>query len=166
MIHLCKLCYSKKNDKSFYTKYTINNVNIDNFGKIFNFYITTHKKKSDCYYIDCEFGIQFDNNYTANIEISYHYNTDYINIKSYLLFYIDSCDSGGFKFSNMNHMIINTISCMCNMSYKYYINHPMSMLERRTNMIIAKNPHLINPLGRKKNHPLIRNYSHIPFNRI
>ena len=58
-------------------------------------------------------------------------------------------------------MIIKTISCKCNMSYKYYINHPMSMLERRIEMIIAKNPHLIIALGRIKNHPLIRKYSHI-----
>ena len=93
MIHLCNLCYSKKNDKYFYTKYTINNVNIDEFVKIFNDVIITHNKKFDFYYNDCEFGIQFDKNYTANIEINYHYNTDYINIKSYLLFYIDSCES-------------------------------------------------------------------------
>ena len=152
--------------ENFYTKYTINNVNIDEFDKIFTYYITTHNKKFDFYYIDCEFGIRFDNNYTASIEISYHYNTDYINIKSYLLFCIDSCESGGLKFCKINHMIINTISCMCNMSYKYYINHPMSILERRINMIIAKNPQLINSLGRNKNHPLIRKYSHIPFNRI
>ena len=118
-------------------------------------------KKFDFYYIDCEFGIQFDKNYTANIEINYHYNTDYINIKSYLLFYIDSCELAGYKFKNINHMIISTISCKCNMSYKYYINHPMSMLERRINMIIAKNPQLIKSLDRNKNHPLIRKYSHI-----
>ena len=58
-------------------------------------------------------------------------------------------------------MIINTVSCICNMSYKYYINQPMSMLERRINFIIARNPHLINSLNRNKNHPLIRKYSHI-----
>ena len=58
-------------------------------------------------------------------------------------------------------MIIKTISCKCNMSYKYYINHPMSMLERRINMIIAKNPQLIIALDRTKNRPLIRKYSHI-----
>ena len=58
-------------------------------------------------------------------------------------------------------MIIKTISCMCNMSYKYYINQPMSMLERRMNFIIAKKPKLINSLDRNKNHPLIRKYSHI-----
>ena len=47
------------------------------------------------------------------------------------------------------------------MSYKYYINQPMSMLERRINFIIARNPRLINSLDRTKNHPLIRKYSHI-----
>ena len=83
MIHFCKLCYSKENDKSFYTKYNINIVNIDEFDKIFNDYINTHSEKFGFYYIDCEFEIQFDNNYTANIEINYHYNTDYINIKRY-----------------------------------------------------------------------------------
>ena len=58
-------------------------------------------------------------------------------------------------------MIIKFINCMCNMSYKYYINQQMSMLERRINMIIAKNPQLINAVDRTKNHPLIRNDSHI-----
>ena len=156
------LCYhSNKIDKCFYTKYTINNVNIDDFDKIFNYYISTHNKKLDFYFIDCEFEIQFDNNYTANIKINYHYNTDYINIKSYLLFYSDGCEINGYKFKNINHMIIKTISCKCNMSYKHYTNYPMSMLERRINFIIAKNPKLINSLDRNKNHPLIRKYSHI-----
>ena len=82
MIHFRELCYSKENDKCFYTKYTIKNVNISEFDKIFNYYITTHNKKFDFYYIDCEFGIQFDNNYKANIEVNYHYNTDYFNLKS------------------------------------------------------------------------------------
>ena len=61
-------------------------------------------------------------------------------------------------------MIISSISCKCNMSYEYYINNPMPMVERRINFIIAKNPQLINSLDRNKNYPLIRKYSHIPFN--
>ena len=40
----------------------------------------------------------------------------------------------------------------------------MHSVERRINMIIAKNPQLINSLDRNTNHPLIRKYSHIPFN--
>ena len=141
MIHLCYLC--NKNDKCLYTKNFINNVKINEFDKIFNYYITTHNKKFYFYYIDCEIEILFDNNYTANIEINYHYNTDYIKIKSYSLFFIDSCEINGYKFKNISHMIIRTFSCKCNMSYRYYINSPMSMLERRIIMIIAKNPQLI-----------------------
>ena len=159
MIHLCYLC--NKNDKCLYTKFIINNVKINEFDKIFNYYISIHNKKFDFYHIDCEFEILFNSNYTANIEINYHYNTDYINIKSYLLFYFDSCEINGYKFKNINHMIIKTISCKSNYSYKYYVNHPMSMLERRINFIIAINPKLLNCLNRNKNHPLIRKYSHI-----
>ena len=67
------------------------------------------------------------------------------------------------NFFNINHMIINTISCLCSMAYKHYLNNPMSMLERRLNYIIAKNPKLIIAPNRNKNHPLIRKYNHIPF---
>ena len=63
-------------------------------------------------------------------------------------------------------MIINTISCTCNMSYKHFINQPMSMLEKRINFIIARIPQLINSLDRNKNQPLINKNSHIPFNKI
>ena len=44
----------KKNDKSFYTKYTINNVNLNEFDKILNNSITTHNKKFDLYFNNCE----------------------------------------------------------------------------------------------------------------
>ena len=76
MYHLCKLCYSRKNDKSFYTKYIIENVNIDEFNKIFNYYITTHNKKFDFYYNNCEIEIHFNNNYIANTKINYHHSTE------------------------------------------------------------------------------------------
>ena len=59
-------------------------------------------------------------------------------------------------------MINKTISDRCNMKYEQ-INQPMSALEIRINMIIAKNPELIKSLD-LKNHPLIRKYSHIPIN--
>ena len=147
-----------KNDYKFlYIKYIINKVDINNFEKIFNDHIINHNKKFDFYYINCEFQIAADNR-LINIEINFHHNTDYINLKSYLFFYIESHD---IKFFNNNHMIINTISCLSNMAYKYYLTCPMSMLERRINFIINKNPELINSIDRNKNHPLNRKYSHI-----
>ena len=42
----------------------------------------------------------------------------------------------------------------------------MSISERKLNMNIAKNPHLINTLDRRKNNPLFRKYSQIPHNFI
>ena len=155
-------CLLKKDNKNLYMKYIINNVDINEFDKIFNNSIISHNKKFDFYYINCEFEIE-TNNYLANIEINFHHNTDYINLKNYLFFYTES---RGIKFFNINQMIINTISCLSNMTYKYYLNNPMIMLERRINFIISKNPQLINALNRNKNHPLIRKYNHVPFNNI
>ena len=120
--------------------------------------MSNHNKKFDFYYINCEFQIEDDNNRLLNIEINFHHNTDYINLKLYLYSYTES---HGIKNFTINRMVINMISCFCNMSYKYYLLMPMSMLERRMNYIIAKNPDLINCLDRNKNHPFIRKYSHI-----
>ena len=50
------------------------------------------------------------------------------------------------------------------MSYRYFLNSPMSMIERRMNIIIAKNPQLINLLHISKNHPLVKKYSKVLFN--
>ena len=61
-------------------------------------------------------------------------------------------------------MIIKTVSDRCNMTYKHYLHQPMHMVELKLNMNFAKNPQMINSLDRSKNHPLIRKYSHVPFN--
>ena len=45
--------------------------------------------------------------------------------------------------------------------YDNYIKHPMQAIELKLNMIIAKNPHLINSLERSHIHPLFRKNSHI-----
>ena len=145
---------TKDDNKFIYFKYIINNVDIDNFDKIFNNYITNHNKKFDFYYINCEFQIEY-NNRLISIEINYHHNTDYINLKCLLFFYTESHNIKNFK---INQMIINTISCLCNMTYKYYLTNPMSMLERRINYIINKNPNLINSINCYKNHPFIRKF--------
>ena len=155
-------CLLNKDNKNLYMKYIINNVNIDEFDKLFNNYIISHNKKFDFYYINCEFEIG-TNNSLANIEINFHHNTDYSNIKNYLFFYTES---RGINLFNISQMIINTISCLCNMTYKHYSNNPMSMLERRINFTITKNPQLSNALKGNKNSPLIRKYNQIPFNNI
>ena len=46
----------------------------------------------------------------------------------------------GFIFNNINKMIINTISCRCNMTYMYYLSKPMSMTERGLNFHLYRDP--------------------------
>ena len=47
------------------------------------------------------------------------------------------------------------------MTLEVYKNIPMSMTERRLNIIVAKNPSIIKSLDQTTNHPLIRKDSHI-----
>ena len=84
--------------------------------KILNVFITTHNKKIGFYFINCEFKIEFDNYFTSKIETNYFFRIDSKNIKSYLLYYIDSFKSRGYKFYNINQMTINSISDSCNMT--------------------------------------------------
>ena len=155
----------KKDDKSLYENYTIKNINLDENDKILTDYVTTHNKKFYFYLVRCEFVLEFDNNFTTNIQTNYCYNMDDITkIKSYLLYSIHCFKSRGFKNYIINQMKIKSISDRCNLTDRYYINQPMQSVERRINMIIAKNPQLINLFDRKKNYPLIENYSHITYN--
>ena len=63
-------------------------------------------------------------------------------------------------------MIVETISNMSYMKYRYYLKQPMQMIERRFNRIIAKNSQLINSLNRGSDHPLIRKHIQIISNNI
>ena len=145
--------FRKRNDRGLYYDYIVKNINLKDVDKIFDYYISIHNKKFNVYFINCEIQIQY-NNIITNIEINNHNSKDYINIGKYLKSY---------KIDNINHIIINIISYICNIKYKHYIDKPMSMLERKINYIITKNPQLIN---QNHNHPLIRKYPNIKFNNI
>ena len=153
----------KRYDRSLYYKYTINNINLNNINKSFDYYITIHNEKFNIYFINCIIQIKFNNNIIANLDINNHHNADYANIEIYLSGYLKACERAGYKINDINHMIINITSCICNIRYKHYKDKPMSMLERRINYIITKNPQLIN---QNHNHPLIRKYSNIKFNNL
>ena len=105
----------KPDEKSIHRKYDFNNINLDEVDNILNYHITTYSKKFDLFFIKCIFETEFENNSTANIEINYHDNIDINNMKSYFLFYIDSCKLDGYKFKKIKHLTINTITCLCNM---------------------------------------------------
>ena len=163
MTQICNSCI--KNNKFLYTSYRNENIDIDEVDDIFDKYINIHNQKFVFYVIDCQFQIKFKDNIFAKREINQHFNSDYINIKNYSLFYIDSCRYGNFVFDNIIKMEISMISCRCNMTYKNYMNSPMARLERYINMVIAKNPSLIKSLDIKANHPITRKYDYLLLNQ-
>ena len=46
---------------------------------------------------------------------------------------------------------------------EHFVKQPMQAVELGLKVISARNPHFINSLKRYINHPLVKNYSHIPF---
>ena len=60
-------------------------------------------------------------------------------------------------------MNIKTIIDKRYMKYEFYIKQPKELIEFYLSMILAKNPHVLNSLDRRFNHPLSRKYSNIPF---
>ena len=169
---LCKVCDRSLLEipfvslESLITPYqtVINIVKLDEVDKILNDYDSANNNKFYIYYIYCEFKIQFDNNFTTGFKTDYVHNKEIEKISQCLLYPIEYLASKGYNFHNINQMSIITFSCRCNMKNEHYMNQPMPSVERRINMVIAKNPQLINLFDRYKKHPLIRKYFHIPFN--
>ena len=133
---------------------------MDEFDKKLKDYVSTHNKKFDNCFIYCEFKIQFDNNSTRDLETDCVHNTEIEKISQNLLNFFEYLESKGHKIQNINQMIINTDSDRCNMKYEYYMHPPMFPLETKLNIIIGKNPQL---LDQKINILLIKKYSHISF---
>ena len=109
----------KKDDKSFNGNFIINDVNLDEGDESLDNYVTTHNKKFYYCLVRCEFVLEFDINFTTNIQTNYCYKVDDITKKiGYLIYWIDLLKSRGYKFYNINQMTNKSISVSCNMKYK------------------------------------------------
>ena len=150
-------------EKPFRIKHTIKKPNFFVIDKISNEYITNHNKKYYKFLIKYEFKLIFNNDLLQRIHIktNFYNNTDPITLKRYLLYQIHNFIDKGYEFSYIDEMNITTVNDKMYMTYDYYIKHPMSAVERKLNMIISKNPHLIKSLNRSHIHLLIRKYSYI-----
>ena len=153
----------KKDDKSVYINYTITNNNLDEFAKILNDYIS-HHKKTVFYFVNLTFGLKFNDDFIQCIDTNFFYMEEINNMKSNLLYCVNFYKSRGYDLYNINELVIKSLNDRCNMTYQQYISQPVGMCERKIIMNIARNPELLNSLDRKENHPLIRKYSHMPFN--
>ena len=132
---------SLKHKKCLREKYIINHPNFFEVDTILSDYVERNKKKFDLYLFNCEYKLELKNNFNPQIKKEYLYNTSIICAKIFLLYWIEYFMSKGYKFCQVNEMIIQTISNRRNMTYESFINQPMSMCERKINLKIAKNPH-------------------------
>ena len=57
------------------------------------------------------------------------------------------------NFPQILELRITFASCRRFMTYNYYVNLPMSAVERKMNVTIDKNPYLINSINRSIIHP-------------
>ena len=115
------------------------------------------------FFNSCKFKIEFEINFILDIDTHYIHNVKNEKNTSILSFVIKNHELMGYKYCCIKQMDFLILFDRCNITYKIYIK-TMLMIERRINIIIAKNAHLINKLDRTKNHPLKRKYSHIFFN--
>ena len=131
--------------------------------KIFNDDITNHNQKYYFFLIKCDFILIINNDFSKpiHIETNFYHNILLNNLKRYFLDHIESLIDKGHIFSHTDEMNILNVNAKRYMTYDNYINHPLQEIELKLNMIVDKNPHLINSQNRLRIHPLIRRYSRI-----
>ena len=151
----------KRIDRCLYIDYTINNTDFDGFDKTLNEYVSYHNRKFTSYILKLTCELKFNNSFIQTLETNYHSNSALNNMKSYLLSFIDSFTTRGHEFRKINHITIYTMNHRCDITSGYYMKQPMHFLERRLNMLIAKNPHLRNLLDRSHRLCPTTRYSHI-----
>ena len=148
-------------DKHNLINYSVKYPNFFDVDKIYNDYISNHNKNFDGYLSKCDFKLFFIN-ISSYIKTDCKTNTTIIKLKRYLFNSTEGFIERGGKFSHIIEMNIRTNTNKRYMKYEHYINQPMQAVELRLTEIVARNPHLIQPLDRTNINPLIRKYSHIP----
>ena len=151
--------YIKTIDRFLYIEYTIDDVNLNNFEKRINEYISYHNTKFIRYLFKLSCELEFNNNFIQIFETKYRSNYESNNMKSLLIIFIDNLSSQGYKFCRINHMTFTTMNDKCFITFEYYMKQPILRLERQMNTIIAKNPNLIKLLNQTYRHCLTTKYT-------
>ena len=147
-------------------KYTIKNPNKFDIDLIFNKYVNNDNKNLDLCLVNCNFKLSFDKEFYPYFESNLYNSKAICYWKKFLLNAIQDFNNKGYNFSHISGMKIITNTDKRHMTYNFYLKHNMQAVEWRLNMIIKKNPNLINALDRSFNHPFIQKYSNIPFTLI
>ena len=116
------------------------------------------------YLIKCDFILVFNNCENSHITSKLIDNKTTISWRNLFDKVIIDFSNKGYDFDHITELNILTIANKMNILYDFYIKHNTHAVERKLNMISARNPNLINSLNRFHNHPLTRKCSHLPFN--
>ena len=79
-------------------KYTINKIEFNKVDEILNNYITIYNKEYDSYFINCEFKIQFEENFCTYRKTNYVHNIEIEKINQCLFFCIEFTESKVYNF--------------------------------------------------------------------
>ena len=123
-------------------------------------YTIEHNKKDDHYLIKCDFKLVFNNCEYSHITSKIIDSKTTISWRKFLDKVINDFNSKGYAYNHIVELNIITLANKMNMLYDFYINHIIHAVERKINMIIARNPNLIKSSNRFHNHPIKRKYSH------
>ena len=115
IIHLKTLTHIQY-EKSIQIIHTIERPNFFTIDKIFNDYITNHKKNYFCAF-KCDFKLEFNNDFKPHNKTDFYHSTTNINFKRYLLYWIDYFTERGHKFS---HVIEVNVISICDKRHMIY----------------------------------------------
>ena len=123
-------------------------------------HVYDYNKKFVPYLIICKCKL-ISNDLTYNFKFKRMYNINrFYFSRRYLITKIECFTRQGHIFSHISEMSFSFITKFNNMTYKYYLKQPKSMLEWRLIEKLARNRNLISSLNRFHIHPLIQKYSY------
>ena len=159
-----KSLYHREDDKPIQKNHTIRNPNFFDKDKIYIDYTTDHNKKFEIYYVKLDFKLDFGPTFQALVTSEICLNVELFHSIEFLERRIQGIVLKRYKFSHITELNIKTVPKKKNLNCEYYIKQPKPMVGIKLNQLLARKSCLINALDRGVKHPLIKKYSHIPFN--
>ena len=105
--------------------------------KIYKEYVVDHNKKLDVYLVECDSKIVL-NDLTPHIETDFYLSVRNINLKSFLLYWIEYFILQGYQFLDLSQIKIKKFSGRRYMNFSCYIKQLMQMNNLQLNKIIAE----------------------------
>ena len=151
----------EKINNNTYKKIFSDNIDLNNFEEILNYYNKINNEKYIYYLVKVTFNISFDNdNDNHDLITTYEHNTEIYKLNMQFKYFIDFMKSEGKNFNKINQMTIYILGDNCNMTDEYSRYMRFSSIERKINQLSSK----YQLLNQVSNNILIKNKSHIIFN--